>query len=106
MLTRTDDYLEATRKTIFGEGLLAPLAIFGIAMPIAPFRRSILNGDLPRLLCSRWWMQRSRLTGQWHRRTGCLACKVRRNLAVRLLLQGPRAGWRDCSLRLSDQPWH
>ena len=42
-----DDYLEATRKTVFGEGLLAPLAIFGIAMPIAPFRRSILNGDLP-----------------------------------------------------------
>jgi hypothetical protein len=42
-----DDYLEATGKTVFGEGLLAPLAIFGIAMPIAPFRRSILNGDLP-----------------------------------------------------------
>ena len=43
-----DDYLEATGKTIFGEGILAPLAIFGVAMPIAPFRRAILDGNMPR----------------------------------------------------------
>ena len=43
-----DDYLEATGKTIFGEGILAPLAIFGVAMPVAPFRRAILDGNMPR----------------------------------------------------------